>query len=174
MSLKKFIKKERKLWHQHFIPSLIAGVGMALITFVFEFTTSGIVIFASVGASAIILANNKSHHLTKLRTSIFAYIIAVTVSTILFYLNQFFQFHLSVSLFLAVFSVSIAMYLLNVFHPPAISATVAFLLFERGVVDLIFLLLSVIMMLIVIRILSYIFSQHLSLREFYKEFRKEF
>ena len=174
MSLKRIIKKERKIWHKHFIPSLIAGIGMAIVTLAFDVTVFGVVMFSSVGASAVILANNQSHHLTKLRTTIFAYISATVISGLVFLLNKIIPIHLSINLFLIVFLVAIIMYLLDTFHPPAISAAAAFLLLEREIADLIFLFVTVIAILVFVRFFSYIFSQHLSVKEFIKEFKKEF
>ena len=55
MSLQRFINKERLIWHKRFIPSLIAGIAVGIITFFFEMTASNIVMFASLGASAAII-----------------------------------------------------------------------------------------------------------------------
>jgi hypothetical protein len=75
-----FIKREKYLWHKHFIPSFIAGIAVGLLSFLYKATLSNIILFASVGASAVILAHSTSHHLLKLRTTIIAYITAIMVS----------------------------------------------------------------------------------------------
>lgn len=174
MNLKGFIKKEKILWHRHFAPSLIAGIGVAVIALIFEFTVSNIVLFASVGASAAILANFRSHHLTKLHTTITSYVVAIIVSLVLFLFNKIIGLPLVINLFLAVFMTAILVFLVNSFHPPAISAGVSFFLFERSLWDLLYLFLAIIILFIIIRFLTYTISQHLSIREFWKEFKREF
>lgn len=174
MNFNKFLKKEKQIWHKHFGPSLIAGIAVAVIALIFEFTAANIVLFASVGASAAILANVHSHHLTKLRTTIVAYIIAIIISLILYFLNLYLGLSLALNLFLAVFMTSILIFLANSFHPPAISASASFFLFHRGLNDLFYLFIAVIIIFIVIRFLTYTVSQHLSVKNFWKEFAREF
>ncbi len=174
MSFKTFIRRERMLWHKHFGPSLIAGLGVALIALVFEFTVSNIVLFASVGASAAILANIHSHYLTKLHTAIVSYAIAIIISLLLYLLNKYIALPLALNLFFAVFFTSIIIFLLNSFHPPAISASASFFLFERSLADLAYLFMAILLLFIIIRFLTYTLSQHLSVREFLSEFKKEF
>jgi len=174
MSFKTFLRRERQLWHKHFVPSLIAGVGVAVITLIFEFTVANIVLFASVGASAAILANIRSHHLTKLHTAIVSYVIAILISFLLYFVNLQVRLPLALNLFFAVFLTSILIFLANSFHPPAISAGASFFLFERSLIDLFYLFLAIIILFIIIRFLTYIISQHLPVREFWKEFKREF
>lgn len=174
MTLNEFLKRERALWHNHFVPSLIAGVGVAIVALVFEFTVSNIVLFASVGASAAILANVHSHHLTKLHTTIISYAVAIIISLLLYFINTLISLPLALNLFLVVFLVGIVVFLFNSFHPPAISAGVSFFLFERCLLDLLYLFLAIIVLFTIIRFLTYIISQHLAVREFWKEFKKEF
>ena len=109
MVFKDFISKRRRLWHRHFIPSLIAGLVVAAIALVFDLTVSNVILFASVGASAVILTNSESHHLTKLRTVVVAYVIAIVISLVVYsYLDKFtkinnsrtiFKIHLSCQLY---------------------------------------------------------------------------
>lgn len=174
MDFKKFIKREKVLWHRHFIPSVIAGLAVALISFVYQITVSNIVLFASVGASAAILTNTRSHHLTRLRTTILAYIISIIISSFVYLINLFIPLHISINIFLLVFLVGLFLVLLNTFHPPAITASLSFILLERPVVDLIYLFIAIIVLFVVIRLLTYTLSQHLSVKEFFKEFRKSF
>ena len=174
MSLSTFLRRERQLWHNHFIPSLIAGIGVAVVALLFEFTVSNIVLFASVGASATILANFHSHHLTKLHTTIVSYIIAIIVSLLLYFLNTLIELPLAINLFFVVFLIAIIVFLVNSFHPPAISAGVSFFLFERTLADLFYLFIAILVLFVLIRFLTYTVSQHLSIREFWKEFKKEF
>ena len=171
MNFDKIIKREKILWHNHFIPSLLAGLLVGLITFLYQATISNILLFSSVGASALILTNSKSHHLTKLRTTIISYFITIIISLGVYYLNKLIVVPLYLNIFLLVFLIGIVMFLANSFHPPAVAAGIAFIVLDRGVIELLYLFFSIIVLLILIRFLVYTLSQHLSVREFRKEFR---
>jgi len=67
MKSKDFFKKERLLWHKYFVPSLLAGICVGLIAWFFELTISNILLFASVGASAVILTHSTSHPPSKIK-----------------------------------------------------------------------------------------------------------
>lgn len=172
MKPKAFLKKEKKIWHKHFIPSLVAGVAVAFISFILEATLGDIILFASVGASAVILSNSRSHHLTNLRTAIIAYILSIIIAIFLYTINIFINLHISIYIFLIVFLVGISMYLLNAVHPPAISAAIAFILFQKPIIDLLYLIITIFVLLVLIRLITYVLSQHLSIKEFLNEFRK--
>ena len=170
MNFDKIIKREKILWHNHFIPSLLAGLLVGLITFLYQATISNILLFSSVGASALILTNSKSHHLTKLRTTIISYFITIIVSLGVYYLNKLVVVPLYFNIFLLVFLIGIVMFLANSFHPPAVAAGIAFIVLDRGVIELLYLFFYIIVLLILIRFLVYTLSQHLSVKEFRKEF----
>ena len=172
MNFDKMVKKERLLWHRHFIPSLIAGILVGLISFVYQATVSNILLFSSVGASALILTNSRSHHLTKLWTTIVAYILSIVVALGIYYLNKLISLPLSLNIFFVVFLTGIILFLANSFHPPAVAAALAFIVLEKNILDLLFLLLSIILLLIIVRLLTYTLSQHLSVKEFRSEFKK--
>ena len=172
MEFNKLIKKEKQLWHEHFVPSLIAGLAVALISYGFQKTLSDIVLFASVGASAVILTHSRSHHLTRLRTTIEAYIIAIIVSSLIFFISLFLNLNISVSIFIVIFLVSILMYSINAFHPPAITASLSFILLERPIIDLFYLFVAILILFILIRLLTYTLSQHLPVKEFLNEFKR--
>lgn len=173
MNLKEFIKKERKIWHAHFIPSLIAAGLVAALGIVLEFTLSNIILFASVGASAFILTNSKSHHLTKLHTATKAYIFSAIISLILFLINKSLPLHFGINIFLSIFIVGMALYLADAVHPPAVSASLAFVLLNKPATTLLIVFVIIIALLIFVRFLTYIFSQHLNIKKFFKEFEKE-
>ena len=174
MNLNRFLKKERLLWHNHFIPSFIAGGVVALIALVYELTISNVILFASVGASAAILTNSKSHHLTKLYTVISAYFIAIILSLLIFTINKYYPLPTAFNLFILVSVTSLALFLLNSFHPPAISASISFILLQGPVIDLLYLFLAIIILLVIIRLITYIVLMKFSFKEFKKEFKKGF
>ncbi|MFH1408687.1 MAG: HPP family protein [Nanoarchaeota archaeon] len=173
MAWHEFITKEKRLWHEHFIPSFIAGLAVALLAFIFQITVANIVLFASVGSSAIILTHAHHHHLTKLRTTIAAYLIAIIFSMSIYIINMYMPLSLPVSMFILIFCVAMLMYLLDTFHPPAITASLSFLLLERRAVDLIYLFVAIIAMFIMVRLITYVLSQNLPIQKFFQEFVKK-
>lgn len=169
-----FWSRKRRVWHNHFTPSILAGVAVAIVALFYGSSVPTLLLFASVGASAAILANNKSYHLTKLYSAIIAYFISIVVSVIIYFAKPLLSTALSVDLFLVVFLVSILMFLFDSFHPPAITAALSFMLSNSPLGTLAWLFLSIISLLIIVRFFSYLFFQNLSLKEFKKEFRRGF
>ena len=168
MSLIGYLKKERTIWHKRFIPSLIAGIAVAVITFFFEMSASNIVMFASLGASAAILTHKQINRLTILRTTIFSYVIALIVSLIVSYLPVSFP----VAALIVVTITTVGLYLFDVFHPPAISAALAFIMIKGGVWEDIVIFIAVIILLIIIKVLTYMFYyERLEVRKIFQEFR---
>lgn len=174
MNLQKFLQNKRQLWHKHFIPSIFAGLVVALISLIYEATLSNVVLLASVGSSAVILTNSHSHHLTKLHTTIVSYLFTIIISSLVYLLNTALPLHVSINIFLLISIVGTTLFLANSFHPPAIAASLSFILLEKPLIDLLYLFAAIILVLICIRFLTYVFSQRLSVKEFTKEFKKSF
>lgn len=172
MGFKKFITKKRRLWHRHFFPSFLAGLIVALIAFLFKVTLTNIILLASIGASAVILTNSESHHLTKLMTVIYSYIISIVVSLIIYLINFYYPLPISVNLFLVVFIIGLALFLFDIFHPPVITASIAFIQLERPLLELFYLFLGIMILLVLIRIITYVLHQDLSMKKFFYEFKK--
>ena len=156
--IKKWIRKEKRLWHKHFIPSLLAGVIVAVLALLFKANLPNIILFGSVGASAAILTNSHSHHLTGLRTSLIGYVIAIIFSGLLYIVNQYIKIDLSINIFLVIFSVTIAQFLMNSFHPPAIGASLSFVLLKQDAGELTSLFVTILILLILVRLFTYIFT----------------
>ena len=168
----KFWTKHRKyLWHEHFTPSIIAGVVVAIIISFFNITISNVVLFGSVGASAFILTNVQSHHLTKLHTTIKAYILAIILSVAIYYVAKLFTLPIGVYAFILIFLISILLVLFNSVHPPAVSAALSFLIMDTNPINLLYLFVSVLVLFILVRFATYVFSQHLPVKEFMQEFK---
>jgi CBS-domain-containing membrane protein len=172
MDFKGWMSKEKRIWHAHFLPSLFAGLIVAFLSVIYQMTVANIVLFASVGASATILTNDSHHHLTKLRTTILAYIIAIVISLGVYTMNQYITVHNAINLFLLVFLVALGLFLFDSFHPPAITASLSFILLEHQISDLLYLLLEIILLLIAIRFITYVFRQGLPVKKFLQEFTK--
>ncbi len=171
MGFKKWLKKERRIWHDHFLPSLIASLSVAFVLIVYERSLSNIVLFASVGASAVLLTNSTKHHLIKLRTCIGAYFISIIVSFGVYTLMNKTGLNLPSGSFIAILIVTMLLFSFDLFHPPAISAALSFLLSGKTPFSLIYLFLTIIALLIIIRGAIYLLNDKLPIKEFYKEFR---
>lgn len=174
MFITKFLTKERKIWHRRFGPSLIAGIAVAIITFFFEMTASNIVMFASLGASAAILTHKYIHKLTILRTVILAYFIGLIVSLGTVYITQSINLTFSMTALIVVTLTTLCLYLFDVFHPPAVSAALAFIMMENGGLrEDLAIFFSVIILLILIKVLTYIFYyENLEMHKLKQEFKK--
>ena len=79
-----------------------------------------------------------------------------------------------INLFVMISLIGLLLFLFNVFHPPAISASVAFITLESTFRSFLWSFLAVIGLLILWRLLVYIFVQKLPLKEFGEEFKVEF
>lgn len=171
---KDFINKERALWHKHFTPSLIAALIVAVIMAFMRLTLSNVILFSSVAASAFILTHSRSHHLTRLHTTIVAYIIAMLVSGAVYLISLIAGIPLSVHVFIAIFLTAILLYLANAIHPPAVSASLSFVMVETYISGLVWLFFAILILFIMVRLATYVFSQHLSLKNFTYEFTRSF
>lgn len=173
MSFTSWLTKERAVWHRRFIPSLVAGLAVALVTIFFEMTTSNIILFASLGASAAILTHKYVHRLSILRTVLLSYLVALLLSiAVLFFIRRF-SLPAWLSVLLTVTSVTLGIYLFNVFHPPAVGASLSFITFEGSTREMLIVFFSVLVLLVLIKLLTYVFYyENLQLRKFKQEFRK--
>ena len=171
--LKEWLYKERMIWHKRFLPSLVAGIAVALITLFFEMTTSNIILLASLGASAAILTHENIHRLIILRTVIFAYLIALLVSLLIEYLGRLFELPFSLMVLLTVTFVTLSIYLFNVFHPPVVAASLSFIMFDGGYWEMMMIFFSVLILLVLIKLLVYAFYyEKLIMKKFMDEFKR--
>ena len=173
MSFKTWLTHERSIWHKRFIPSLIAGIAVAVISLFFKMTVSNIVLLASLGSSAAILTHKQVHKLTILRTVVISYAIALIVSVLAMFLVQFDTITFPIATLVAVTLTTIGMYLFDVFHPPAVSASLAFVMFNVSFWEIVVIFISVILLLILTKLMIYTFYyEHLEVKHFWNEFKK--
>ncbi len=172
--IKKFFKKERRIWHKRFIPSFIGGIAVAIVSFFFKFSGANIAMFASVGASAAILTNKYRHHLVMLKTILLSYVVSGIIGILILLAGRkFTALHTSLQIFFVITLSIIALYSFDIFHPPAISAALAVVLYDRSIIELLFLFLSVMILFIIIRFSIYVFYEHHRVRDFVYEFIRE-
>ena len=166
-------KRETFVWHHRFMPSLIAGAAVAFVTLFFEVTAPNVVLFASLGGSAVILTHKYVHKLNILRTILLSYLCSLIVSLIMLWALEILSVPFSVVVLIAVTGTTMVLYLVDAFHPPAIAASLAFILYEGSIGETFAIWGSVILLLMVIKIFTYVFYyQHLTLKEFLLEFKR--
>ena len=166
-----FYKREVKLWHKYFVPMFIAGMVVAFLSFFFEASGACFVIITSVGASAVLLTYKRRHHLTTLKSAIWSYLAASIAAMIIEYVADLFGATVQVKILLVVLIVSILIINLNVFHPPAISAGLSFILYEGPLWELFLLIVAILVGFFVLRLLTYMISDHLSMNDFWHELK---
>jgi len=174
MRKKRAEKKEVRTWHWHFGPALVLAMAIITVSLIFGFLSgAGVLMLASIAASTVILTHKHRHHLTALGTITFAYFIASMVSVALVYLLRIGGTELKMQVFIMVFIITWMLYWLNLFHPPAISFAMAFIVFERGIASYIAALFAALVLFLIVRLIIYIGYEHLSVREFAREFVRE-
>ncbi len=171
MSFKTWLKRRRTIWHERFIPSLIAGLAVAILTFFFSMTTSNLVLFSCLGASAAILTHYKVNKINILSTVILSYFLALIVSSLTSALSVLFSFSLNIEVMIAVTLTTMGLYLFDIFHPPSVASSIAFLTFEGHFYDKLLVFISVIILLVIIKFLTYAFYyERLEMKKFHHEF----
>lgn len=167
-------KKERLIWHSHFQPALILGMAIIVSALLFDFLSgAGIIMLASIAASAVILTHKYRHHLTTLGTITSAYILGSILAIILIILLRLGYTPINAQVFIVLFVIGGLLYWLNLFHPPAVAFAMAFTIFERGIISYLFVLFAVIVLFIIVRLAIYIVHEHLTIKDFVYEFIRE-
>ena len=152
-------EQEAPTWYRQVIfPPLVAACIVSLIAFVYETTLSSVLLFASVGASALILARRTEHDLSKLRAVVISYVLATAVSLAVYWLHVFVPLDTALGLGVIVFAVGALMLALDVFHPPAVTAALSFFILDRPLIDLLVLFSAIIALLVVLRLTTYALS----------------
>jgi len=145
---------------------------VAVLALLFKANLPNIILFGSVGASAAILTNSDSEHLIKLRTALIGYSLAILFSSIIFLFNRVLDLPLALNILLVIFPVTLAQFLLNSFHPPAVGASLSFILLDKDINQLASLFITILVLLIIVRMITYVFSNNLSVEKFWDEFKK--
>ncbi len=175
MTIQQVLQRERQVWHKHFVPSLLAGALVALVSVLYESHFADAVLLGSIGASAVILTHATSHHLTTLHTIVLAYIAMMALSWLIVFISDVFMLSLSTETFLTVFLVSIGLYAVDAFHPPAISAATALITSGAPFSMLPLHIFAVLLVAFIgVRFVTYVARQQLSVREFGAEFKRHF
>ena len=171
---KKKLHHDLMKWPGHFTHALVLAIAISIAAMFNSYlSAAGIIIMGSLGASAVILTHKHKHHLTTLGTITFSYFIAtflaIGVAIILRMLNAPLESKLIISIVVIGFS----LFWLGIFHPPALAFGVAFMVFERTTSGYLIVFCAAIVCFVLIRMLIYMFYEHLSLKQFVNELIKE-
>jgi hypothetical protein len=174
MAKKKPKKKKRYIWHSYFDAAHVLATAIAVIfSFGEVMSGAGIIMLASIAASAFVLTYKYRHHLTTLGTITLAYVIAGVMSIGIVMLLRLTGVAIIWQAFVLLFGVSALLLLLNTFHPPAVAFGMAFIIFTRNTSEYVFVLFATLMILIAIRLIIYIVHEHLDINDFFQEFLRE-
>ena len=166
--------KKRHIWHNSQLPAFLLAIAIIILSlFSGIFSGAGILIFASIAASAVILVHKRKHHLTTMGTITMSYFIAGILSIALVNAIRTGRGTLEAQVFAVLFIIGGVLYWLNLFHLPAIMFAMAYTVYVGWVEEYIFMLLLAIWLFIIIRFLIYVYHDHFSVRDFIFEFIKE-
>ena len=155
------------------VQSFIIGLAVAVITgLLASRTKEGLLLFASVAATAGLMCHAPKQRSNSLRTVMFSYAVAVIMSIIVWNIIRSYPLSLSLALFIGLFAASFLLLLFDIFHAPALTAVMGFLLYSGKLSDLVWLLLGVWLVCIGIKFLWYAASEELKVEHFVKEFTK--
>lgn len=154
-------REERKAEHRLRnvgIPALLAALSMLVVAYSLHYmnfdiahgNASGILIFASMGASAFILfmtPRSKAAHISKFAKS---YVCAGLIGYFGFVMRPFTGIY--VSLTVVMFIATMVLVLAKAEHPPAVGIAVAFVLYNVGIMGILVVILGM-LLLIAMRIL---------------------
>ena len=152
--------------------SAMAGLAVALVSILFRLSSDGLLLFASLGASAAVMGYFPKSRMNSVRTIVISYVLVILVSMVCLYLSNNFGLGLATMMFLAVFLSTSSMMFCDAFHPPAISASLGFMLMTAAPFYLIIMLACVISLIVMIKFLYYIHLEELEVEEFVREFTK--
>lgn len=146
-------KGSRPLLKTRIIPALLTALAVSILTFVLyhvgsslsHITGSSAILFASFGASAFILFMMPRAKTARMGSFVKAYVMGTILGVIGFYMLSFIPFYLVVGII--IFVLTLAMYVANAEHPPAIGILLAFVLFKIDIYGVIIVVLGIVILL---------------------------
>lgn len=174
--MKKFVKQLRIALHSRkiLVQSAIIGLAVAIIVgLLASRTKEGLILFASIAATAGLICHAPKSRTNSLRSVMLSYAVAVIVSIMVWNIITTSTLSLSLALFIGLFATSFLLLLFDIFHAPALTAVMGFLLYSGQLSHVLFLLVSVWVLCIGIKLLWYCASEELKVEHFVKEFTKK-
>lgn len=174
-----FFRIERKNgWAAGCINGLIAGTAVGLVAWLVTALDvqqeSNLLLFACLGSSSASMVFAPLAKSNSLRTIIAAYLIASLVCVVLYFINEAADFPLPLQCFVAVTLSITIMRLSDAMHPAAVGSAMAFIIYNREIKSLLLLLLAILGLLILVKMLAYIYLEELEFRRFPREFRRAY
>ena len=151
---------------------LLAGLAVGLVTWTFE--QGDFVLFACLGSSAASVVLAPIAKSNSLRSILLAYYKPCLTSLVTYPFHTARILPLWAQCCLAVGISVFIMRRLDALHPAAVGAALAFLILDRTLPHLLLMLLAILFLLIVVKILTYIYLEELQFRYFGKEFKREY
>src|SRR3989344_9697000 len=127
--MNKFLSHLRNAVHSRkiIIQSFIIGLAVAVITgLLASRTKEGLLLFASVAATAGLMCHAPKQRSNSLRTVMFSYAVAVIMSIIVWNIIRSYPLSLSLALFIGLFATSFLLLFFDIFHAPALTAVMGF------------------------------------------------
>ena len=155
------------LLQEKLAPAFFAGAAIAFLIYLFTLNISVIVLFASLGSTAFLLAAFPDTRQAKLRVVISAYIICIICGYIASYIPM--QYLASG---VAVFAAAFLMLVSDNAHIPAAGSALAFSLQTKDLAEMGFVLLAMLLLLVFIKVIVYVYKKELHLRKFHHELKR--
>jgi len=147
------------------IPALLGGIAIFLISFFLKITLGNVILLASLGASTVILSEFPNEKFAKLKVVIISYLFAALIGYGVSFIGNS---HLAAGL--GIFLITSVMLLTNNVHPPAGGVTLAFIFSPREPITLLYVMLSIIALLVILKSIIYIYKKELNIKKFHHEF----
>ena len=157
----------RYMIKEKLIPALFGGLAIFIVSYMLELTIGSAILFASLGASTVILSEFPDTRMAKLRVVVIAYFIAAVIG----YFCSFITY-LPFAAGLAIFLTIALMLVFNHTHAPAGGIALAFVFYSRESIDLAYVVLTVLALLIILKSVIYIYKKELHIKKFHHEFIK--
>jgi len=162
-------------WKAAAINGALAGAAVALVTWLVTTLQEGdLLLFACLGSSAASIVFAPLNKANSLRTIVAAYVIAIAVCLLLFPIHRHEILPIPMQCFLAVCLPVSLMRATDTMHPAAIGCAMAFIIYDREPRGLLLLMLAILGLLMIVKMLTYVYLEDLEFRHFGKEFRRDY
>lgn len=174
-----FFRIERENgWIASLINGLIAGVAVGVVAWIvtrFERGQEGdLLLFACLGSSSAAIVLAPVAKTNSLRSILIAYAVSASVCLLLYPLHHYTATAIPLQCLLAVCLSVFSMRALDAMHPAAVGSALAFIIYDRDINSLLLLMVAIMCLLVIVKVLAYIYRQELTFRDFPLEFRRSY
>ncbi len=174
--------EEQRSWAACWINGMIAGGAVAIVAWavmtleqdMLALSEGDLLLFACLGSSSSAVVFAPLAKTNSLRSIVLAYVTTSLISIAMYPIRESPDLPLPFQCFLAVCLSIALMRSVDAMHPAAVGSGMAFLIYRRDVWTLLLLMLAVVTLLVVVKILAYIYRRELTFKDFHREFRREF